>query len=253
MTTPLEKCFREEQCYVIRVLWSEGNREINRRMIQQYCGSCMSERKVYHWVERFQEGRISVIHEHRSGHPCTAVSDANIAHVDALIGENRPISVDTVATMLNICIGSANGIIHEAQISLCSRWVMRQLTDEHKLKCVQKCKAFLTHYHAKGVEFLVRIVTGDETFHYYEPESKTQSMEWRHTSSPAKKKFKSAPSAEKLMLTLFWDMNGPILEHYQAKGETVNSARYSSMPEEKLKLQFTVVTDFCPKAFCPSP
>jgi hypothetical protein len=37
------------------------------------------------------------------------------------------------------------------------------------------------------------------------------------------------------MLTLFWDMNGPILEHYQEKGETVNSARYSTMLEEELK------------------
>jgi hypothetical protein len=59
-----------------------------------------------------------------------------------------------------------------------------------------------------------------------------QFMEWRYTSSPAKKNFKSAPSAGKIMLTLFWDMNGPILEHCQ---ETVNSVRYSTMLEEKLK------------------
>jgi hypothetical protein len=37
------------------------------------------------------------------------------------------------------------------------------------------------------------------------------------------------------MLTLFWDMNGPILEHYQEKGETVNSVGYSTMLEEKPK------------------
>jgi hypothetical protein len=30
-------------------------------------------------------------------------------------------------------------------------------------------------------EFLSRIVTGDETWlHHYEPESKRQSMEWKH-------------------------------------------------------------------------
>jgi hypothetical protein len=44
-----------------------------------------------------------------------------------------------------------------------------------------------------------------------------------------------APAARKLMLTLFWDMNGPNLEHYQEKGETVSSVRYSTMLEEKLK------------------
>jgi hypothetical protein len=30
-------------------------------------------------------------------------------------------------------------------------------------------------------------------------------------------------------------MNGPILEHYQEKGETVDSTRYSTIQEEKLK------------------
>jgi hypothetical protein len=45
--------------------------------------------------------------------PCTVVSDMNIVHVDALIGENRQISVDTAAIMLNFRVGSAHGIIHE--------------------------------------------------------------------------------------------------------------------------------------------
>jgi hypothetical protein len=58
MAAPLENCTREEQHSVIRFLQSKGvtPREIHRRMIQQYGGNCMSERKVYQWVERFQEG-----------------------------------------------------------------------------------------------------------------------------------------------------------------------------------------------------
>jgi transposase len=79
----------------------------------------MSERKMYQWIERFQEGRTSVADEHRSGRPCTAVSDAKVAHVDALIGDNRRISVDTVAAMLNISVGSAHGIIRETPKHRC--------------------------------------------------------------------------------------------------------------------------------------
>jgi len=37
------------------------------------------------------------------------------------------------------------------------------------------------------------------------------------------KKFKSQPSACKIMLTLFWDMEGEILVHFTPKGESVNS------------------------------
>ena len=46
--------------------------------------------------------------------------------------------------------------------------------------------------------------------------SKYQSMEWKHPQLPCKeKKFKTQPSAGKLMLTEFWDSQGPVLEHYE--------------------------------------
>jgi hypothetical protein len=53
---------------------------------------------------------------------------------------------------------------------LCSRWVPRQLIDEHKLKHVQSFRAFLTCYHADSEEFLACTVMRDKTWiHYYEP------------------------------------------------------------------------------------
>jgi histone-lysine N-methyltransferase SETMAR len=51
---------------------------------------------------------------------------------------------------------------------------------------------------------LERIVTGDETWtHHYEPESKHQSMDWKHRHSHTTKKFKMHSTAGKLMLTVF--------------------------------------------------
>ena len=53
----------------------------------------------------------------------------------------------------------------------------------------------------------------DETWaHYHQPETKRASKEWRHRSSPKPKNFRTQPSAEKVMLTLFWDKKGVILE-----------------------------------------
>ena len=63
----------------------------------------------------------------------------------------------------------------------------------------------------------------------YAPESKHRSMEWKHPGSPVKKKFKSQLSARKVMLTIFWDSQGVILEHYLERGTTVNSVGYSEM------------------------
>jgi hypothetical protein len=48
-------------------------------------------------------------------------------------------------------------------------------------------------------------------------------MAWKRPTSPVAKKFKSQPSAGKIMITLFCDMEGAILVHFTPKGETVNS------------------------------
>jgi len=68
------------------------------------------------------------------------------------------------------------------------------------------CEWLLDRYGAGGDHFLERIVTGDEIWiHHYEPESKCQSMEWKNPHLPAKRKFKTCPTAGRLMFSGFWD------------------------------------------------
>ena len=55
----------------------------------------------------------------------------------------------------------------------------------------------------EGYKFLFNIVTGDEAWiHHFDPEKKRLSMQYRHTSSPRLKKFKTMPSAGKILLTV---------------------------------------------------
>ena len=49
------------------------------------------------------------------------------------------------------------------------------------------------------------------------------------------KKFKTQPSAKKLMLTPFCDSQGPILETYRERRTTVTSAKYCDMLQRELK------------------
>jgi hypothetical protein len=60
-------------------------------------------------------------------------------------------------------------------------------------------------------------------------------MQWKRPTSPAAKKFKTQSSAGKLMLTFFWDSQGPILEIYLERGTTVTSATYCDMLQGGLK------------------
>jgi histone-lysine N-methyltransferase SETMAR len=112
--------------------------------------------------------------------------------------------------------------------------VPKQLTAQHKQQCIDAATRFLQCYE-EDPGILERIMTGDKTLVYhYEPESKRQSMEWRHPLSPVHKKFKQQPPHKKLMLMFFWDMRGPLAK-FQAHGESVNSAEYSALLQDQLK------------------
>jgi len=110
-----------------------------------------------------------------------------------------------------------------------------QLTAELKEQRVDACQEHLKRFEAEGDGFLWRIVKGDETWvHYYQPETKKASEEWRHTSSLKPKKFRTQPSVGKVMLTLFWDKRGVILEHYMPRGNTVTSTMYADLLKNHL-------------------
>ena len=80
----------------------------------------------------------------------------------------------------------------------------------------------------EGDQFLFNIVTGNESWiHHFDPEEKRLSMQYRHTSSPRPKKFKTMPSAGKILLTVFfWDSQRLYMTEFLEAGNTVNSARY---------------------------
>ncbi|GFW24283.1 uncharacterized protein TNCV_605321 [Trichonephila clavipes] len=76
---------------------------------------------------------------------------------------------------------------------------------------------------------LFRIVSGDETWiSHNSPESKHQSMERRHTSSPVKAKAKQMLSKCKIMATVFWDRLGILLVDFMSQGTMINSGAHCS-------------------------
>jgi len=69
----------------------------------------------------------------------------------------------------------------------------------------------------------------DETWLYhYDPDTKQQSMEWRHSGSPRPKKFRVQKSAGKVLASAFWDQDGILLIVYFPKGQTINAKYLSS-------------------------
>lgn len=144
------------------------------------------------------------MYEEGAGRPSTATTDDNTEHVHDMVLLDRRLTIDEVANRMQISHGSAYEIIHNRLSfhEVCARWVPKQLIMMHKQMRLDICLQNLDHYYREGDAFLDRFITDNEIWvHHYELECKRQSMECKHPQSPIRKKFKSQPSAGKLMLS----------------------------------------------------
>ncbi|KAF8796726.1 hypothetical protein HNY73_001071 [Argiope bruennichi] len=128
---------------------------------------------------------------------------------ERLIDDLRPGQANTVITAdLIDSVDDSCGQLFTTGcvIGRCAQWVPKQLTDQHKELSMGLALQHLFRYH-KDPAFLERIVTGDESrCHHYEPETKRDNMEWKHTSSPLPKKFKAVASACKAVFSTRWTL-----------------------------------------------
>jgi hypothetical protein len=145
---------------------------------------------VYERIAMFKNGRTSVTDDERSGRPSTSTAEENTERVHAMILDNRRVTIDEMVYHLLISHGSVHEITHNRLgfRKVCARWVSKQLTEEHKRNRLAICRSLLNRYGQEGDAFLRRIITGDGTWiHNYAPESKRQSLEWKHPISLTKK------------------------------------------------------------------
>jgi histone-lysine N-methyltransferase SETMAR len=114
--------------------------------------------------------------------------------IGELIRANCGITVLELSQEVGISIGSVEEILHnELKVSRVSaRWVPRLLSLEHRERRLGAVTELLQRYEREGADFLDSIVTYDVTWvHYFTPESKRASKQFKHTHSPPPKKSKA--------------------------------------------------------------
>ena len=130
------------------------------------------------------------------GRPTSSKIRTNIEAVQRILDEDRRITLRALGERVGMSTATLHSIIHNdlemSKVSAC--WVPKLLSEEQKRDRVKISKELLSMYKTdKG--FLDRIITGDESwFHYYEPESKSQSKQWKRRDEPVPIKVKSTLS-----------------------------------------------------------
>jgi len=184
---------------------------------------------VKNWVAKLKRGDFSTCDAPRPGRPKTVTTPEIIVQIHELILEDRRISAKSVAEQLGISRERVGSIIHEDldMRKLSTKWVPKCLNADQKRQRCQSSEQHLEFFRRDPNDFLSRLVTMDETWLcHYDPETKQQSMEWRHSGSPRPKKFQVQKSAGKVLASIFfWDQDGIILIDYIPKGQIINAGR----------------------------
>jgi len=167
--------------------------------------------------------------EVRIGRP-SLVNDDLVRKVNESVHDNRRFTISDLSlhfpqisrTLLYDIFSS-----HLGYWKVCAQWVPKILTEEHKKQRVAWALTFLMCYHKEGDGILSHTVTGDETrVSHITPESKRQSLHWKHTGSPKRKKLKQTISTRKIMCTVSWNRQAVLLVEFLPQGTAINSVVY---------------------------
>ena len=224
---------RIEQRYCIKFCQKLGDTQVETiRKIQQAFGeNAMSITRIKEWYNRFKDGATSVDSEPRHGRPSTSRNDIVIKEVRTLVMQDRRITVRELTDEVGISIGSVHTIL-TADLGLrrvSAKFVPKLLTVEQKQLRLEIAQDMLDCVESDS-NFLNTVITGDESWVYgYDPETKAQSSQWRHPSSPRPKKARQVRSNVKVLLTVFFDSSGVLHHEYAPQGQTVTKEYYEGV------------------------
>ena len=215
-------------------LKGKTGKEIHGELADAYGSSAPSYAQVKFWVGEFKRGRTSLEDEARSVRPLDATDEEMCKKVRDLVYSDRRIQVKEIVQALGISHGSVSIILHDrlGMRKLTACWVPKSLNDEQMATRASVCSTLLKRFRSKD-DFLLCLVTVDETWvHYYEPENKAQSCQWVGPGSLRPKKFKTQPSAGKVMATVFWDAKGVIMLDFLPKRRTITGVYYANLLDQ---------------------
>ena len=168
---------------VIRYLQKKGltTKEIHTDMVSTLGDDASALSTVKKWAAEFKKGRESFEDNPRSGRSSTATTQENIDRIHQMVINERRLTISHLADV---------NILHNelGMSKVSARWVPRLLTPDQKLTRLVMSEANLARFEADPDRFVERFLTQDECWvHHFEPETKKQSMQWKHSTSPVPK------------------------------------------------------------------
>ena len=148
-----------------------------------------------------------------------------------LVYSDKRIQMKAIPQALGISHGSVSTILHDrlGMRKLTARWGPKSFSEEQMATRASVCSGLSKRFRSK-YDFLLRLVTEDETCFIL----MSQRINPRVVSgSPRPKKFKTQPSAGKVMATVVWDAKGVIMLDFLPKRSTIAGVYYANLLDQQ--------------------
>ena len=106
-------------------------------------------------------------------------------------------------------------------VNRCEVWVPHLLTETNLMNRTSTCDLILQRH--ENDPFLKRLITGDETWIFYENVHRKRT--WCKDNKPSTVA-KAGLHPKKVLLSIWWDWKGVIFYELLPQGETINSSKY---------------------------
>jgi hypothetical protein len=190
----------------------------------------MGATQIKVWFNHFKYGHTLADSDQRSRRPSTSRNADVIENVHSLILEDRRLTVREIADEVGISTSSEHSIVTE-DLHMCrvvAKSVPKLLLQEKQQLCLEIAQDVLECANGDP-EFLKTVITGDETWMSgYGLETKVQSSQSKHSSSPRHKKAQRVRSKVKVLLTVFFDYRATVHHSYAPEGRTINKESHPS-------------------------
>ncbi|UYV82869.1 hypothetical protein LAZ67_22001161 [Cordylochernes scorpioides] len=147
---------------------------------------------VKKWVAAFELGRINTEDEHGQRRPVESVTQENIDKIHDLVMLDRRMTVRQIEETLGIPKTTVDRFMRE-------HLGLRKLS----------------------ARWVPKPLTPDQ-----------KAVRRKHSGSPPPKKAKTVPSAEKVMVSVFWDSEGVLLLDFLNKGQTITGDYYANFVKQ---------------------